>query len=417
MGALIITGLVFFAIIAWLKSDYALYLIILLLPAYQIRFQAGLLPMTFLEAMILVLASIMSLRGVRHWWMTRQPPRLLHFVRNDKTTFVFIILFLLAAAISVFVSPVTVKAAGIFKAYFLEAVLFYFVVLAIVDSRKKLDHLFASLGILAIYVSAFGVYQFFTLQHLPFSWWGVEISSRRIISVLNHPNALALLLGPILAMLIFLKRSKLFIAAITLGTIAFYLSLSRAGWLALVAILLIFSSPLMGEVRWGWKKLLLSLSVIVTIILVIPFSRDKILELARAHDPSRENRFVLWTAAIDMLKKSPVTGAGLMGFHEYYQNYPLGPDRVVQNYPHNFFLTFWVETGLLGLVSMIGLIILFYKKIRNLMRSEYRSLALAAGAGMAMIVLHSLVDVSYFKNDLAVLFWLIYALPELRLSA
>ena len=184
-----------------------------------------------------------------------------------------------------------------------------------------------------------------------------------------------------------------------------------------MAIFLFCPSPLVGEVRGGWKKLLLSLSVIVTIILVIPFSRDKILELARAHDPSRENRFVLWTAAIDMLKKSPVTGAGLMGFHEYYQNYPLGPDRVVQNYPHNFFLTFWVETGLLGLVSMIGLIILFYKKIRNLMRSEYRSLALAAGAGMAMIVLHSLVDVSYFKNDLAVLFWLIYALPELRLSA
>jgi len=147
------------------------------------------------------------------------------------------------------------------------------------------------------------------------------------------------------------------------------------------------------------------------LVLAIPFSRAKLLELTRADDPSKQNRYVLWSAAADILKQHPLTGVGLMGFREAYKSYPLGPDRVVQNYPHNFFLNFWLETGLLGLLSMLGLLILFAKKIRALARTEYRGLALAAAAGMTMIVLHSLVDVSYFKNDLAVLFWLIYSLP------
>ena len=119
-----------------------------------------------------------------------------------------------------------------------------------------------------------------------------------------------------------------------------------------------------------------------------------------------------------MLKKSPLFGVGLTGFHEAYKNYPLGPDRVVQNYPHNFFLNFWVETGFLGLVSMIGLLILFYKRVRLLLADKRsRHLGLAAAAGMGMILLHGLVDVPYFKNDLSVLFWLIFALPYINPSS
>jgi len=85
----------------------------------------------------------------------------------------------------------------------------------------------------------------------------------------------------------------------------------------------------------------------------------------------------------------------------------------VQNYPHNFFLNFYLETGLLGFVSMVGLLALFYKKIRDLARTKFLYLATPLAAGMLMIILHGLVDVPYFKNDLSVLFWLVYALPNL----
>ena len=147
------------------------------------------------------------------------------------------------------------------------------------------------------------------------------------------------------------------------------------------------------------------------LILLVPFSRVKLFELARNQDPSKQNRFVLWGAAVDMLRHSPVLGVGLAGFHEKYQNYPLGPDRVVQNYPHNFFLNFWLETGLFGLLAITALLILFYRRVNFLRSIKKWPHALPIAAGMMVIVLHGLVDVPYFKNDLAVLFWTIFALP------
>ncbi len=454
---LIILGLLFFALVTVFRREWGIYLIILLLPTYQIRFQLARIPMTFLEGMILILGAIefvrfiiLSLRGTAAA-ETKQSKiqKLRSDAHNDKWLLIFILLFLLAALISVFVSPVRIKAAGVFKAYFAEAVLFCFLTVLIIDTQKKLQRLWKILAILVLYLSIFGIYQFITLYGLPFNWWAVDVASRRITSLLNHPNALALLLGPVIAMLLFLpNKRKLEWTSIILGIAALYLSFSRAAWLALVLTvlgwLLITSLPWRGEGLREGLKLLLAIIVIVSLILVVPFSRTKILDLVRGRDLSQQNRYVLWSAAQDMLKKSPVLGVGLMGFHEAYKNYPLGPDRVVQNYPHNFFLNFWLETGLLGLISITGLLILFYKKVYLLLKSPSpdpsppgrgkaendssplrgedkgggeKSLVLVAVAGMSMIILHGLVDVSYFKNDLSVLFWLIYALPFLSLRS
>lgn len=422
MYYLIILGLILFAAIVVWRREWGIYLIILLLPSYQIRFQIAQLPMTFLEGLILILAAV----------------ELADIIRARKLGSVFrnqiarklrrnlpIFFFLAAALVSIFVSPVHAKAAGIFKAYFFEAVLFYFLVLLIIDNAKKLNGLWRAMAGLVIYLSVFGLYQFLTLANLPPSWWAVDVASRRITSVLNHPNALALLLGPIIAMLIALvytsrtwASSKLMIITIILGLVALYLTFSRAAWLALIITIAFVGLPGLGKspplnIRGGWRELLRIIVIVIVIILAIPYSREKILDLARFRDLSQQNRYVLWDAARDIIKKHPVYGVGLMGFHESYKAYPLGPDRVVQNYPHNFFLNFWVEIGLVGLAAMLGLLYIFVKKIRYLWKTAWRPVAFASAAGMSVILLHGLVDVSYFKNDLSVLFWLIFALPNL----
>lgn len=417
---LIIIGLLCFTLLAILRRDWGIYFIILLLPTYQIRFSLGFMPMTFLECLILILAGTEFVHLIRKRLLKEALDKL---IKNQPAISGLIILFLLAAAISVSTSPVTIKAAGIFKAYFLEASLFYFLVLLIIDNEKKLLLVWKSLGGLVLYLSVFGIYQFFTLENLPFSWWAVNVASRRITSLLNHPNAVALLLGPILAMLIMLpKKTKFFWLTIGLGIITLYLTFSRAAWLALLATViglpLITLLPGLGERTEKrsnrWLKILASAVAIILLIMLTPFSRTKILDLARGTDLAQQNRYVLWNAAFDMLKKSPILGVGLMGFHKYYKNYPLGPDRVVQNYPHNFFLNFWLETGLLGLASGLGLLILFFKKAYLLLQTnKWKGLGLAAAAGMGMILLHGMVDVSYFKNDLSILFWLVFALPNL----
>ena len=404
---LILSGLALFVILVSRKREWGIYLIILLLPTYQIRFQLGSIPLTFLECMILLLA------GTEFFFLAknkRMAAALKQILGMDFWRTAFIFLFFAAAAISVFVAPDLQKSAGVFKAYFFEAILFYFLVILIIDSEKKLNRLWQIFAILITYISIFGIYQFLTLSSLPVSWWAVNVASRRITSLLNHPNALALLLGPVLAML-FLRpqKNRMLSLALGLGSLAIYLSFSRASWLALIIALSV--AALFTEHK---KKILSFAFLVALLIFLLPFSRAKIIDLAKGEDLAQENRLVLWGAATDIIKNSPVFGVGLTGFREAYKDYPLGPDRVIQNYPHNFFLNFWLETGLLGLAAMIGLLVIFYKKIHRLRRTAWAPTGLAIGLGMTVILLHGLVDVPYFKNDLSVLFWLIYALPNLQ---
>jgi len=403
-----------FALLVNYKKEWGIYLTVLLLPAYQIRFEILSIPATFLEGLVLILllfaaADLLKSHGLKGFVKAE--------LASQKIRTALIFLFLLAATISVFVAPDYKRAAGLWKAFFVEPVIFFFLAVWIVNTAKKLENLFKTFAWLLLYLGGFGVYQFLSLANLPFSWWAVDVASRRITSLLNHPNALALLIGPLLAMLIIhmltnktALRSKLFQSAAVLGAAALFLSFSRAGWLAIIISAVVF-----GFFTRYKKSVIASALAVVLLTLTVPFAREKIISLLQGRDLAQENRIVLWTAAADIIKKNPLTGTGLQGFREAYKNYPLGPDRVVQNYPHNFFLNFWVETGLLGLISMIGLLALFYKQLWAVSKQNKGS-ALAVAAGMTVILLHGMADVPYFKNDLAILFWLILALPFLQIK-
>jgi len=67
------------------------------------------------------------------------------------------------------------------------------------------------------------------------------------------------------------------------------------------------------------------------------------------------------------------------------------------------------------MLAITALIFLFYKRLVTLWRhEEFKNLTLGMAAAMAMILLHGMVDVPYFKNDLAVAFWMLFALPYLK---
>jgi O-antigen ligase len=69
-------------------------------------------------------------------------------------------------------------------------------------------------------------------------------------------------------------------------------------------------------------------------------------------------------------------------------------------------LNFWSEIGLFGLLAFLGIIVWFYKiGIRN---REY-GISIILMAAMTALLVHGLVDVPYFKNDLSVLFWILVA--------
>ena len=135
-------------------------------------------------------------------------------------------------------------------------------------------------------------------------------------------------------------------------------------------------------------------------------------EAVTFHDQAGRNRLELWKYSAEYLTASPanfVFGSGLRQFFNevqkpYYDVQKM--ERLI--YPHNLFLNFWLETGLLGMISFAGILICAGYLSVLLFK---RNLTLGAGFLTVLIIIfiHGLVDVPYFKNDLSVMFWIIIA--------
>ena len=83
-------------------------------------------------------------------------------------------------------------------------------------------------------------------------------------------------------------------------------------------------------------------------------------------------------------------------------------------YPHNLVLNFWSEIGLAGLLLFIWIIgKYFWLGARNWKTQENRYIVIGFIGAMVAIIAHGLVDAPYFKNDLAVIFWLLIAMMSL----
>jgi hypothetical protein len=412
--------LLIYALGASKKPEWGIYLILFLLPTYQIRFSVFGLPTTFLEWLILILMLVLTGRLLLY---RSHLPNLLVYLKKSLWLIIFIGVFLAAAAVSVFVSPVTLKAAGVFKAYFLEGALFWLVLPLVIDSKTKLYRCFWALGGLVIYLALFGIYQYFTLDHLPPAWWGPGIEPRRVVSVFTYPNAVALLIAPILALFsgLWVFRNKLnhpipskFLAlTLVLGIGLLILTFSRGAWIGLVGAIIflaIFSK---------YKKVLLAVLVVGALTLfLIPATRQRLLPVFTGTDPAGQQRFLLYQGAGKIIAEQPVLGAGLMGFRDWYGALRLSSQDEILNYPHNFFLNFWVETGLFGLLAVLAMLTWTLIGMIKIFRSspQSRGLLLAVMAAWLALLLHGQFDAPFFKNDLAILFWFLLAPVPLLLA-
>ncbi len=164
---------------------------------------------------------------------------------------------------------------------------------------------------------------------------------------------------------------------------------------------------------------------------------------AMLKDISGEIRKQQWRETFEMMKEDYrwLIGTGLSGYQEavkpYHQegiffNFSRDKDfrqKIVwwdeeykakhwqpveiYMYPHNLMLNFWTELGLLGVLLFIWIIkkvLAFSFKLLGKFNNGNKYLILGIMGAMIVIVVHGIVDVPYFKNDLAVLFWALIAM-------
>ena len=250
------------------------------------------------------------------------------------------------------------------------------------------------------------------------------------------------------------KQITFLILTILLSVSAIFFAKSEGALIGvLVALFVIFIVWLFNKFKFKLliPKIIISLILIFVIVSpliylkLIPehkyFNFDSgalnyITDKTMLKDFSGEVRKQQWREIWEFLSASPknfIFGAGLSGYQEaikpYHQEgiffnserdidfrrklvlfdekYKAAHWRPVEiyMYPHNLILNFWSELGILGVLLFVWMI----GKMIFLSIKQNGFIALGLLGAIMVIAVHGLVDVPYFKNDLAVLFWIFVA--------
>ncbi len=369
-----------------------------LAPAYVIRWHIGPLPSTLLEASILATIAIFAVEAFRgkHPLVWRSPFTIPATV------------FLVAGAISVVVSPEQVKGLGLYRAYLIEPIAFYFVLGHVARTAWRARLILAGLAIGgSVAAIANAVVILNAIRHHT-----LNLALPPPVVIYNTPNAVALYVVPLIgiAASLFLYDRARWVrpasaAFLAIGLGATALSLSRGGYLALAVIALILA--VVNRYRW---YLIPAVVVVGAAMTRVPPIASRLAHEFNLHDPS--NTFVsrtdLWQATLRMLRDNPIFGGGMFGFARSIQPYRGGVYEENLIYPHNIVLNMWSETGLLGMASFAWIMVQAFRVSWAGWKSgpaAWRAMQLGIVLAMVAVIVHGLVDVPYFKNDLALEFW------------
>lgn len=387
---------VFILVLSVKRPAWGFGLILALLPAYVLRFSIINIPTTALELMVgvFLLAVVITHFNLAAWKRIKDLGQVNWWIGA----------FLLAGIISTIISPEPTRALGQLKAFIVEPVLVFYACVAIFKTATDLIVPMRFLFWSACLISLFGLVQYWTHLFLPLRFWGYGEEVKRITSIFEYPNALALYLAPLFVLFISLYTKgynlgkKYWPLAGLLAMVAtILLTYSRGAWLGIIAgmAVLILRQSGVSLKRWG------TIGIIGLLILSpILFTRLK----TTFHDASSSERMELYRVGVNKILDQPLLGNGLYGFQDTLKKSDYRGE--ILNYPHNIFLNFWLETGLLGILSFALLIFCA-------LRQYYRQptvLKFAAGLFLLVMITHGMVDAPYFKNDLSILFWSILAI-------
>jgi O-antigen ligase len=372
-----------------------------LTPAYTLRWHVGFYPSTLLEVAIVAAALVFAVEYLRDGrpLVWRNP------------LLIPTLLFILAGAISVVVAPNRVAGLGLYRAYLLEPIAFGFLLLNVLRTPARallvVGGLFA--GATAAGLANSAVVAAGLANHT------YDVTQTPPVVVYLTANAVALFVVPLVAVagaLALHGRGPTRIvgtAFYAIGTVVTFLSFSRGGYLAYAAVVL-------GLALSHRRRLpLLGVAVVgaVGLALIPPIRTRVLIETQNVYGNTVASRIDLWTATAGLLRQRPLQGAGLAGF----------PERIVPFFthlhtpanfidPHNIVLNFWVETGLLGLLSMawiIGSSIALSLRAWRRGGPAWRPYHLGILLALVAVLVHGMVDVPYFKNDLSLEFWTLVA--------
>jgi len=331
------------------------------------------------------------------WSTDRYPVR----VRNLGLWFVA---FMFASVLAVVNANDRGEAIRVF-CFYLTA---YLLAVSLVGTITNRGRLMAVLGFIYLTLVLTGLYAI--VQRIQ----GVEVSASltdltmnagmpgRVYSTLENPNnyaefiVLTFPVSLIFACNIVDRRWKtLCTAALAVPVIALLMTYSRSGWVSFALAAVVFLAL--------WDKRLLPL-VVVAAVVALPILPDsifnRILTIGNTADSSNAYRLYIWDSGLQMIRDHGLTGIGLgpVNFIPLYAKYA-DPAASVAYHCHMLYLEVWLEMGILGIVSFLGLYLgLIRRAIRSMKRSDplLRWVLIAAVSSLVGVSFVSAVEYIWF---------------------
>jgi O-antigen ligase len=439
---------------AWAALTYknlriAVLLIPLFFPLYLLEINIFGIPVYFVEALIIICAipvffflfighsEVLSKSFFKKIFLVikhKIAPSKWEFKSFIKSPFLPIVLFLAASLISAFIviGDDAQHAMGILKSWIIIPLIYFYILYrTIKDSEDASFALYAYLAS-AMILGLWGLYQAASGNY-------ITIDSR-VSGPFESANYLAMYITPafIFASVRFLqtflhlklananKRFVAFEKRVFLGLFAAFLFavlvLSQSYGALLGAFFAIFVYVIYVRVKtteFLVKKFLNRIIVFIILFVTLGGALSASLNIEKFQNlikfdehTSVATRIEIWEVGLNFIKENPVLGIGL---GQYEPNYiykaesilghePLEPVRL---HSHNLYLETWLNTGLLGLVSFIWIVVFAFSKYRKIKSGEKKELGIAVIIMLSYILIHGLIDVTYWKNDLSLIFWLI----------
>ncbi len=296
-----------------------------------------------------------------------------------------------------------------------QYMLWFFAAVQLIDRKEDITNLVCIGLVMGGAVGLHAIYQYITKAPMLGNWVdATEVITSRAFSIMLSPNLLGsffALFLPVAFSLIFAGRNS---ATKTFALISFGLmglgllfTFSRGAWLAAFAGLSVFLLA-------TYKKLLLPVIIAATAALIsIPALGDRFFRLFTFDYYSRSavgGRVFRLTKSLEVWSKKPIFGEGLGRF---------GGAVAINNnlstfYTDNYYLKTLVETGIVGLTSMlilfISLIVASIAKIRSISDKNSQVLMYGLMSGQVAVLIHNFSENIFESPAMSTLFWLFAAI-------
>lgn len=392
-----------------LNTQNLIYFTIFITPLYLVKIGIFGLPSNILELAICVVFF--------RWILEKYPSFQFKIQKNFYSNTIAILLIFSGLFASTLANQNYRVGFGIIKGWFFIPLIFGLIVYKTIRTKNDIRKILKCIFYSASATSIIGIFYLISSN--------LTFNGRLQIFFLS-PNHLAMFLSFGFLIGFYLVKEKIFKKNMDNNfifysslffciAIALYFTYSYAAWLSIAAglsVAHIFSSK-------NKKRLLSAIFLIiacVSLLFYFQFGNQKFQDFKNFSDRSSSaSRLMIWSSAWKIGSDHWFWGIGSGNFQteylEYQKYFPSYLEWAVPQ-PHNLYLAFWLQSGLIGFFGFIFLIFLWFRSLLSAFKKQKDGLVLAAilFSLMLSLLFHGIFDTPYWKNDLSFLFWIIFFL-------